>query len=378
MTEQVLQTKQTIALQEKALPAEFMAKIGLRDSDLAEVAELSEQLNFHSDASVLEWGHSAAEHTVQYADRMLDMVRTKDLDNAGKSLSTVLGKAKSINTSGLAINRSRVPLIGGLIDKFRVRYSTAMAQFSTAREAIDETSQQIGETQTNLQQRIKDLDEAFSHVEEEYHLLGRYIGAGRMANERLSAELQSKLDADQTPMSIQEISDLRATQDKLQKRLTDLIVLQQNALNTLPAIRLVQTNNATLIEKYQTITTLTIPTWKRQMSLGLALEEQSQAVELAEDIDNFTNDLLKQQANMLKKNTIQTAKANKRLVIDLDTITHVQSTLIDTVTEVTAIQDRAQKDNEIAVNKILGLRQDMNRKLTAAVGADSPVTKAIH
>lgn len=379
MTEQTFISKNELSLQESVLPAEFLERVGVSSDDMPEVRELSMKLSADNALSVSEFGREAAEATTGYADKMLEMVNTSDLEEAGKSLSFVLTKAKSINTSGLALNRSRIPLIGGLVDKFRVRYSTAMAQFSSAREAIDSTTEQIKETQNNLEQRIKDLDLAFDHVKSEYHMLGKYIAAGQLADARITEEITLLTNKDQTPMSVQAISDLRQFSDKLQKRVADLTVLQQNSLNTLPAIRLVQSNNATLIDKFNTITTLTIPVWKRSMMLGLSLEEQAQSVELAEKIDDFTNDLLRKQATLLKQNTLATAKANQRLVIDVDTINYVQATLIATVTEVTQIQNKAANDRNLAIEKIIRLRKDLSAQLVTpskSLGADTRLTDA--
>jgi uncharacterized protein YaaN involved in tellurite resistance len=375
MTEPAFQTKNEVALQEKALPPEFIKKIGLQVESIEEVTQMSSELDVDKAFAVTTWGKEAAEHTVAYADRMLEMVNTRDLDNAGDQLRNVLVTAKKINTSGLSINRSRVPVLGALIDKLKVKYSSAMAQFSTAREAIDATVAEIEQTKTNLEQRITDLDEAFKQVQVEYTMLGKYIAAGRLASARINEQITELSAQDQTPMSVQKISDMRAYNDKLEKRVADLMVLQQNALNTLPAIRLVQSNNSVLIDKYNTITTLTIPVWKRQMMLGLSLEEQANSVELAEKVDDYTNELLRKQADMLKANTLATAKANQRLVIDVDTISHVQNTLIDTVTEVTAIQNKASVQREEAVNKIMSLRTQLNEKL---LGNDNAPTSRAH
>lgn len=378
MVEQTFEKNNEVALQEATLPEKYLSSIGLTAAELPEVTDLSNKLSVEDGLSVSDFGREAAEATISYADRMLEMVSTRDLEESGKSLNTVLTTAKEINTSGLAINRSRIPLIGGIVDKFRVRYSSAMAQFSTAREAIDSTAVQIKETQGNLEQRIKDLDEAFDQVKVEYHMLGKYIAAGKLADARLSEEIEELMAQDQTPLSVQKISDMRSFADKVQKRVADLTVLQQNALNTLPAIRLVQSNNATLIDKYNTITTLTIPVWKRSMMLGLSLEEQAQSVELAEKIDDFTNELLRKQADLLKKNTLATARANQRLVIDVETINHVQSTLISTVSEVTAIQNKASQDREVAINKIMDLRTKLNDRLTAPSESTAASGKSVH
>lgn len=363
MTEQTLMTKTDSDLATKTLTPVFMKEIGISESELPEVTKMADSLKDLTISDVNQWGQDAAEHTVGYADQMLEMVTTSDLDETGKQLTDVLSHAKRINVSGLSFERSRVPVVGALIDKFRVRFSGALAQFKDAREAIDETAKEIKTTQANLQQRIDSLETAYEKVGEEYRILGRYIAASKLGIAQLDEEIAAlKQDAGDA-MSVQRISDMEGKRTQLEKRLANFTVLQQNAINTRPAIRLVQQNNAMLIEKYHQITSLTIPTWKRSMMLGLALEEQAQAVELAENIDNFTNQMMRDQAKMLKQNTLKTAAANQRLVIDVDTITFVQKELIDTVSGVIDIQSKARQEHEAAMKTIMDGRKQFQARL---------------
>lgn len=48
---------------------------------------------------------------------------------------------------------------------------------------------------------------------------------------------------------IQEIYDLNHVANNLEKRVSDLTILQQSALQTLPMIRIIQGNNAMLVDK---------------------------------------------------------------------------------------------------------------------------------
>lgn len=374
MTEQkdIVITPATIKteLVEQALPSEFMGRIGVKEEQLGEIIELVNELDSSNPVAVTSFGQAAANHTVEYADKMLAMVNTGDLGEASSGLKQVLTKAKSINVSALGVERSKVPFLGRLIDHFKIKMSGVLADFQSARESIDTTLDQIRSTQEGLEQRIKDLETAYNHVQDEFQSLGKYIAAGRVGMKLVEAEIENLEASELTPLTVQKISDLRAYQEKLDKRISDLMVLQQNALNTLPAIRMVQTNNAMLVDKYNTIATLTIPTWKRQMMLGLALEEQSQAVGLANDIDDFTNKLIRQQADVLKKNTIATAKSNQRLVIDVSTIEYTQKTLIDTVTETLKIQNEARGKREAAEQRILELRKDLHTKLIGKVESE--------
>src|SRR5690606_39451352 len=84
------------------------------------------------------------------------------------------------------------------------------------------------------------------------------------------------------------------------------------AMQSLPTIRMIQANNQALIDKFHTIREITVPAWKRQFMLAITLNEQQNAVQLATHIDDTTNDLLKRNADLLHRNSVETARANQR------------------------------------------------------------------
>lgn len=141
----------------------------------------------------------------------------------------------------------------------------------------------------------------------------------------------------------------------LDKRIADMRVLQHSALQTLPMIRLVQTNNSMLIEKFHTVKELTLSAWKRQFILSL--QEQRHAVQLTDSIDNATNAFLKANAQLLKTNTLATAKSNQRMVIDVSTLQDVQDTLLSTVQEVIKINQDGLKQRASVADQLSQMRE---------------------
>ena len=119
-----------------------------------------------------------------------------------------------------------------------------------------------------------------------------------------------------------------------------------------------------LVDKFHTIREITVPAWKRQFMLSLALNEQKNAVELAAHIDNTTNDLLRREAALLHRNSVEAAKANQRLVIDVDTLKEVQNTLIKTVEDVLKIQKDGVEQRKNAEKQIETMRNDLRARLT--------------
>ncbi|HCF3826986.1 TPA: toxic anion resistance protein [Pseudomonas aeruginosa] len=151
--------------------------------------------------------------------------------------------------------------------------------------------------------------------------------------------------------------------------------LQTVALN-LPAIRIIQANNQMLIDKFYTIRETTVPTWKRQFMLALALNEQRNAVELADTIDDTTNELLRRNAQLLHQNAVATAKANQRLVIDVETLQQCQNLLVQTVGDVIKIQRDGVAERAKAEKTILDMRSGL-AKLVAGAG-NKPTARELH
>lgn len=116
-----------------------------------------------------------------------------------------------------------------------------------------------------------------------------------------------------------------------------------------------------LVDKFYAIKNITLPAWKNQISLALSLNEQKNSVELANTIDDATNELLRRNAELLHDNSVKTAKANQRAVIDVETLEHVQNTLIKTVNDVIQIQKEGMQQRVQATEKLKSLQSNLNQ-----------------
>jgi len=95
--------------------------------------------------------------------------------------------------------------------------------------------------------------------------------------------------------------------------------------------------------------------------LAISLNEQRNSVQLANTIDDATNELLKRNADLLHQNSVDTAKANQRSVIDIETLEHVQNTLIKTVNDVIQIQKEGMQKREEASTRIKALQSNLQQ-----------------
>lgn len=334
--------------------------------DNALVADLVAQLEGGSLEAVHSFGRDLGAATTQQADTLLAQIQSKDLDVMGAHLSQIVVAAKTINLGPLSEQRSRIPLIGGLVDRVRLKGESLRGKFQDVRTQVDTLLAEVDGMQGGLAQRVETLEQHFESVKQEHQLLGAHIEAGAIAHARLAQKLaMDSALASADPLQAQVLQDRRAALSTLEKRVADMRVLQHAALQQLPMIRMVQSNNRMLIEKFYTIKELTVPAWKRQFTLALSLQEQKNAVELANSIDDATNEFLRENARLLKTNTLATSKANQRLVIDVQTLQQVHESLMSTVQEVLQINQEGLQMRGAAQAQLQSMRQQLTQQLGA-------------
>ncbi|MGL5210761.1 MAG: toxic anion resistance protein [Acinetobacter junii] len=337
-----------------------LKELGLQPHDFAEVMDAHKELAEISTTVVAEYGKNIANKTSTYTDELLDLVQNKDLDATGQKLNQVVQVAQQLNTSSILNKSKSSGFFGGLLSKFKSAKHSFDQHFNTTKEQIDALVKEIESSQSGLKARVGTLDKMFDAVQEEYKQLGVYIAAGQLKQQDIQQQIATLTNQEQDQQTTQQIYDLNHLANNLEKRVSDLQVLQQSAMQTLPMIRIIQSNNLMLVDKFYAIKNITLPAWKNQISLAISLQEQKNSVQLAKAIDDTTNDLLRRNAELLHQNSVDTAKANQRSVIDVETLEHVQNTLIKTVNDVIQIQKEGMQKRAEATTRLRALQESLN------------------
>lgn len=338
-----------------------LKELGLQVQDFAEVMDAHQELADISTTVVAEYGKNIANKTSTYTDELLNLVQNKDLDATGQKLNEVVQVAQQLNTTSILNKSKSSGFFGGLLSKFKGAKQSFDQHFNTTKEQIDVLVKEIESSQSGLKARVGTLDKMFDAVQDEYKQLGVYIAAGQLKQQDIQQQISTLTTQEQDQQTTQQIYDLNHLANNLEKRVSDLQVLQQSAMQTLPMIRIIQSNNLMLVDKFYAIKNITLPAWKNQISLAISLQEQKNSVQLAKAIDDTTNDLLRRNAELLHQNSVDTAKANQRSVIDVETLEHVQNTLIKTVNDVIQIQKEGMQKRAEATTRLRALQESLNQ-----------------
>lgn len=336
--------------------------------------QLAEQIDPKNHNSIPLYGTQAQSKLLNFSHEMLEHVQKKDIGEIGQVLSDLMKKLEQVSPDELKTEKRN------FFSRFfgRVSHSVqeVLSRYQKTGAQIDRISVKLEHSKSALINDNKMLERLYEKNKEYYEALNVYIAAGQLKLEELNhktiPELKEKSKTEHHHMAVQEVNDMIQFADRLEKRVYDLTLSRQITLQSAPQIRLIQHTNQVLAEKIQSSIMTAIPLWKNQVAIALTLLRQRRAVEAQKQVSATTNELLLKNAEMLKANTIETAKENERGFIDIETLKQVQDNLIGTLEETLKIQEegrskRLQAEEEIRAMedglkaKLLDMKENQNR-----------------
>ena len=204
--------------------------------------------------------------------------------------------------------------------------------------------------------------------QEYFRNLNLYIAAGEEKIEELQREELPRLRKEAAdsgdPMAAQLVHDFEENAGRFEKKIHDLKLSRTIAIQTAPQIKLIQNNDKLLVDKIQTATLNTIPIWKSQIVIALGLGKQQKVLKLNQEISETTNELLARNAQLLKINTVETAREAQRGVVDVETLKKTNQDLIETIRETLRIQQEGRKKRREAEAELTRLEDQLKEALT--------------
>ena len=340
-----------------AIQAEVVAYTAAPPAVKQEIENLIGEIDLKDRSSIMFFGTKTQEQMTVISEKMLEGVKNKDIGSAGKSLTSMITAIKGFDID--ALNPNDEPswwekLLGKA--KPVVEF---LSQYEEVRKQIDSITDEMEGHKTQLLTDIITLDKLYAANLDFFHKLENYIAAGDEKLKRLDSHdipaLVAQADANTTDMVMaQNLRDLRSARDDLERRVHDLRLTRQVAMQSLPSIRLVQENDKTLVNKINSTLINTVPLWKNQLAQAVTIFRMSDAAEVVKKASDLTNDLLEKNAETLRLGNAETRKQMERGVFDIESVKKANRTLIETINDSLRIADegkamRAKAEGELAV-----------------------------
>ncbi|MCQ2497861.1 MAG: toxic anion resistance protein [Lachnospiraceae bacterium] len=335
-------------------------KMELTEKEQETLKSYISQIDITDTQMVLQYGAGAQKKIADFSESALNSVRTKDLGEVGDMLTDVVTELK-----GFDVQESKG--FFGFFKKSANKLTSIKAKYDKAEANVDKICKAMEGHQVTLLKDIAVLDKMYDTNLSYFKDLTLYIMAGKeKLKEAKEVELPKLLKvAEETglPEDTQAAKDYAAKIDRFEKKIYDLELTRNISMQMAPQIRLIQNNDTTMSEKIQSTLVNTIPLWKSQMVIAIGINHSSEAAKAQREVTDMTNELLKKNSEALKMATIESAKESERGIVDIETLTHTNQMLIETLDEVMQIQQEGRVKRAEAEEELQRIENEMKDKL---------------
>lgn len=332
----------------------------LTPEEMKQVEEFVGQIQLTDSTSILQYGAGIQKKMSDFSEGTLDKVRSKDLGEIGDLLNGVVTELKEFDEEE---NKG----VFGFFKKKMAKVEALKLRYDKAEANIEKVSKSLEGHQIQLLKDSALLDKLYELNKVYFRELNMYILAGkkklRQVLEQELPQARAKAAASGMPEDAQEVSDMEAMCNRFEKKVHDLELTRMVSLQMAPQIRMIQSSDAIMAEKIQSTLVNTIPLWKSQMVIALGVEHSRQAAEAQREVTDFTNALLRKNAEKLKMATVETAKESERGIVDMETLIATNESLISTIDEVLRIQSEGRQKRREAEVRLTELEDQLKNKL---------------
>ncbi|MEF3046813.1 toxic anion resistance protein [Pseudotabrizicola sp. L79] len=337
----------------------------------AEIRQRMAELDMANTQSIISFGSKAQAELQVISQEMLADVKNKDVGPAGDSLRQIVTTIRGFSSSELDLRRDRSwweKLIGRAAP-----FAKFVAQYEDVQGQIDKITESLLSHEHKLLKDIKSLDVLYAKTLDFYDELALYIAAGEAKLAEIDArdipakeaEVKAAPEADQV-MKAQELRDLRAARDDLERRVHDLKLTRQVTMQSLPSIRLVQENDKSLVTKINSTLVNTVPLWETQLAQAVTIQRSREAADAVRDANDLTNDLLTKNADHLRETNRIVREEMERGVFDINSVKRANEQLIATINDSLQIADEGKARRAAAEAELQHMEAELRDTLASA------------
>jgi len=327
------------------------------------IDEFVEKIDVFDATQVLQFGASSQAKISEFSDSVLEDVKTKNTGAVGDLLAELVAEIKSFDTD---VGKERHGL-AKLFHNAKKELDKIIAKYSKIEKNIDVIEKDLEKDKIQMLKDIAIFDTMYEKNLTYFKEISLYIIAGdrklKELREKVLPELQKKAQESGEQLDAQKVQDMENTINRFEKKLYDLKTTRIISIQMAPQIRLLQNNEAELVEKIQSSITNTIPLWKNQMVLALGITNAKNALRNQQAVTNLTNDMLKKNSETLKQGSIDIAKESERAIIDIETLKKTNADIIETLDSVIEIHKNGRIQRQEAEKELQEIEKELKSKM---------------
>ena len=295
------------------------------------IDEFNAKIDVFDSTQILQYGAAAQNKISSFSDSVLEDVKTKSSGEVGDLLADLVAEIKGFD--GTLVSEPKG--LGKIFYSAKKQLTKIVAKYSKIESNIDGIEKGLDKSKIKLLKDVSMFDQMYQKNLEYFKEISLYIIAGEKKLEEgknvVLPEVKKKAEETEEQLDVQKVQDMEAQINRFEKKLYDLKTTRLISIQMAPQIRLIQNNDAELVEKIQSSITNTIPLWKNQMVLALGITNAKTALKQQQAVSKLTNDMLLKNSETLKQGTLDIAKESERAIVDIETLKKTNQSLIETL-----------------------------------------------
>lgn len=334
----------------------------------AEIEQAMTEIDVNDSRSILFFASGAQEEVTTLADEILEGVRNKDTGAAGQALNEMVSTLRGFSPGELNLNQ-KPGFFSRLLGRAKP-IARVLQQYEQVRTQIDAISNRLDAHTSTLMKDVGMLDRLYERTLDHFRRLEVYIAAGAERLRRLDTEtlpaLTREVERAKDVVKAQELADLRARRDDLERRVHDLRLTRQVTMQSLPSIRIVQQNDSALVAKIESTIANTIPLWRQQLAIAVTVARSAEAGETLKKATDLTNELLTANAEALRSSTQTIRTQVERGIVDVAAVKQANDSLIATIDDALKIADEGKRQRVEAERQLVACENELKQALVSA------------
>ena len=329
------------------------------------IKEFNEKLDVSDSTQVLQFGAAAQNKISKFSDDVLENIRTKDTGEVGTELAKLVAEIKSFDKA--VVDADNMSVFERLFSTVKKEIDKLIAKYSKIEKNVDTIEAALEKHRLQMLRDITLFDSMYEKNLEYFKEISLYIIAGEKKleelREKVLPELEEKARLSGEQLDVQKVNDMQNIINRFEKKLYDLKTTRLISIQMAPQIRLLQSNEAELVEKIQSSITNTIPLWKNQMVLALGINRAKAALESQKAVTDLTNDMLKKNSETLKQGSIKIAQESERAIVDIDTLRKTNQDIIETLNKIVEIHENGRVKRQESEKELEALERELKEKM---------------
>ena len=328
------------------------------------IEEFNKKIDVEDSTQVLQYGAKAQSKISEFSDSVLEGIKTKSAGEVGDLLADLVSEIKSFDSD---VANGNPTGLSKIFFNAKKQLEKITAKYSKIETNIDNIEKELDKHKLQMLKDITIFDTMYEKNLEYFKEISLYIIAGERKLEELRnvtlEELRKKAQETQDQLDVQKVNDMENMINRFEKKIYDLKTTRIISIQMAPQIRLLQNNEAELVEKIQSSLINTIPLWKNQIVLALGINNAKQALGAQQAVTDLTNDMLQKNSELLKQGSIEIAEQSERAIVDIATLQKTNKDLIETLDKVIQIHENGRAQRKAAEQELLNIEKELKDKM---------------